>query len=428
MRGENDPAMMSTTRILVADNFEKLSIVRVEQPDATSVDCCLSMVLPFMRQGKAGLKIAAIVLTVLVVWSLLYGQNVWENLTNVHSPWGFVGEPANILTHYYAEGLPVDQICALHGWSVANTTSATSPKLFDAIIFSFDLDMLEIRLRELFPVVDTFFILETDASYDGAPKDLFYEKNKERFAFARGKIVHRVVSMPSVGEDGNPADLEVAFIPSSRNGDVLWSYMTNYVKMQLNQLLATGGVNPGDWVIASDVDELPSRHTANLFKACADMPSTLALQLHTYLYSFEFSYGHKFSLLLAVHQFLGGTNYIQPREASDILADAGWHCVACFRYLENYMSNESLYPDSVPVRDRRLSMRDRLQQILCDGVDTFEMLPTSQSYTEIWSNRKPEKSFSAVHLPSYVLLHPDHFRFLLPGGCLRKQDHDDHDH
>ncbi|KAJ3188180.1 hypothetical protein HDU85_005330 [Gaertneriomyces sp. JEL0708] len=352
------------------------------------------MVLPFMRQGKAGLKIAAIVLTVLVVWSLFYGQNVWENFTNVPSPWGFAGEPANILTHYYAEGLPVDQICALHGWSVANITNATSPKLFDAIIFSFDLDMLEIRLRELYPVVDTFFILETDASYDGAPKDLFYENHKDRFAFARGKIVHRV----------------------------------NYVKMQLNQLLSTGGVNPGDWVIASDVDELPSRHTANLFKTCVDIPSTLALQFRTYLYSFEFSYGHKFNLLPAVHQYLGGTNYIQPRTASDILADAGWHCVACFRYLENYMSNESLYPDSVPVRDHRLSMRVKLQEILCDGVDTFKMLPTSQSYTEIWSNRKPEKLFSAVHLPSYVLRNPDHFRFLLPGGCLRKQDPEDHDH
>jgi len=35
------------------------------------------------------------------------------------------------------------------------------PKLFDFILFSFDVGMLEVRLNELDPVVDYFIILES---------------------------------------------------------------------------------------------------------------------------------------------------------------------------------------------------------------------------------------------------------------------------
>jgi beta-1,4-mannosyl-glycoprotein beta-1,4-N-acetylglucosaminyltransferase len=39
--------------------------------------------------------------------------------------------------------------------------------VFDAILFSNEMDMLEIRLRELYDVVDKFVIVESDHTFTG---------------------------------------------------------------------------------------------------------------------------------------------------------------------------------------------------------------------------------------------------------------------
>lgn len=53
--------------------------------------------------------------------------------------------------------------------------------LVDTFMFYNELDVLELRLRTLEPYVDKFVIVEAEVNHVGGPKELFFEKNKERF-------------------------------------------------------------------------------------------------------------------------------------------------------------------------------------------------------------------------------------------------------
>ena len=75
--------------------------------------------------------------------------------------WDRPDGPATILPHYYTEGLAIDEhACKLHGW----TLRAQQPEMWDAIIVSSEMDLLEIRMNELDSVVDKFFIIESNSA------------------------------------------------------------------------------------------------------------------------------------------------------------------------------------------------------------------------------------------------------------------------
>lgn len=54
--------------------------------------------------------------------------------------------------------------------------------IIDCFTFFNELDVLEIRLRELDGVVDRFVLVEATLTHQGKPKPLLYAENKERFA------------------------------------------------------------------------------------------------------------------------------------------------------------------------------------------------------------------------------------------------------
>lgn len=108
-------------------------------------------------------------------------------------------------------------------------------KIYDCFLFYNELDILEIRLKELYDIVDCFVIAESNLTFTGLPKEYTFEKNKERFAPYLDKIRHFKI------EDG----------PDT----------TDPWERERHQRRALGrgltGVNPEDWVIISDADEVP---------------------------------------------------------------------------------------------------------------------------------------------------------------------------
>ena len=68
-----------------------------------------------------------------------------------------------------------------------------APKLFDCFPFFNELDLLELRLRELDGVVDHFVLVEARETFAGKPKPLHFEANAARFAPWADKITHIVV-------------------------------------------------------------------------------------------------------------------------------------------------------------------------------------------------------------------------------------------
>jgi beta-1,4-mannosyl-glycoprotein beta-1,4-N-acetylglucosaminyltransferase len=72
------------------------------------------------------------------------------------------------------------------------TSGNSVPKIIDAFTFYNELDMLEIRLSELYDVVDFFVLVEATETHQGASKPLHFDQNKTRFKKYSDKIVHVV--------------------------------------------------------------------------------------------------------------------------------------------------------------------------------------------------------------------------------------------
>ena len=113
--------------------------------------------------------------------------------------------------------------------------------IIDAFPLFQELDLLEIRLRELYPVVDRFIITEAPVTHKGDPKPLHFAEQRARFAKWLDKIDYiPVLDMPS-GEG----------IAAIRRRE-MW---------QRNAILRGLRDVPDDTVVyISDLDEIPRPH------------------------------------------------------------------------------------------------------------------------------------------------------------------------
>jgi beta-1,4-mannosyl-glycoprotein beta-1,4-N-acetylglucosaminyltransferase len=195
-----------------------------------------------------------------------------------------------------------------------------------------------------------------------------------------------------------------------------------YQRMALDQLLKAAGIEDDDLLIMSDVDEIPSAHTINLLRWCDDIPPIVHLQLKNYLYSFEFYYDSN-SWRASVHRYqTGSTKYVHYRQTDVLLADSGWHCSFCFRYIRDFTFKMRAYSHNDRVRFSHFLNPKRVQNLICQGADLFDMLPEEHTFREIIGKMGPiPHSFSAVHLPAYLLKNAEKYKYLLPGNCLRER-------
>lgn len=108
--------------------------------------------------------------------------------------------------------------------------------VYDCIPFFNELDILNLRLHILSPLVDKFIIEESTVTFSGEPKELCFEKNKELFREFLPKIEYIVV-------DNSPADA------TTHERD-------RFQKNALEKGLKDAGDE--DVIILSDVDEIPN--------------------------------------------------------------------------------------------------------------------------------------------------------------------------
>lgn len=109
--------------------------------------------------------------------------------------------------------------------------------IHDCFTFFNELDLLELRLNTLDPLVDRFVLVEATLTHQGKPKPLHYAENKERFAAFHHKIEHVVVDR----------------YPENPGADA-WVYE----KHQRNSIaLGLKGAAADDRVMIGDVDEIP---------------------------------------------------------------------------------------------------------------------------------------------------------------------------
>lgn len=135
------------------------------------------------------------------------------------------------------------------------TASLGKFRLYDCFIFNDELDMLEIRLEELYEHVDVFVLVESTETFAGKPKPLHYGENRARFSRFESKIRHVVVDrVPETARETSGMD-------STKKSSE--PYQRRMMKEGLHD------ARPGDMILVSDVDEIPvgSKVRANAWKS-----------------------------------------------------------------------------------------------------------------------------------------------------------------
>lgn len=112
------------------------------------------------------------------------------------------------------------------------------PRIFDCFPFFSELDLLEVRLETLDPVVDFFVLAESPVTYRGEPKPLHFLENRHRFE----KFLHKIRHVP------------VDDIPRAHGFHENWGRET-FQRGALERGLHDG--RDDDIVMMSDLDEIP---------------------------------------------------------------------------------------------------------------------------------------------------------------------------
>jgi beta-1,4-mannosyl-glycoprotein beta-1,4-N-acetylglucosaminyltransferase len=203
--------------------------------------------------------------------------------------------------NYYTNGLNSTHLCELHGWQ----RRAQEVQVIDTIIFSIELDLLEIRLKELWPFVDHFIVLEADRGFTGRPKPLYLNRSLDRFSWAKDKLRYHsygglTALMPGEGPFKNEA----------------------HMRGIMNGIVAKYARN-GDAIICSDVDEIPSRQTVRLLKECIGFANHMHLQLNMYFYSFVYFFSTDDSWRAHIDIYDHEFSYRHGRLSDTLLADSG---------------------------------------------------------------------------------------------------------
>lgn len=324
----------------------------------------------------------------------LHGQKISYFLRPL---WESPPKPFRVIPHYYQENVSMETQCKLHGWKIREFPR----RVFDAVLFNNEVDILTLRWNELYPYVSQFVLLESNSTFTGIPKRLIFAANRDVFKFVEPRLTYGMIG-------GRFKKGENPFVEEA------------YQRVALDQLLKIAGIEDDDLLIMSDADEIPSAHTVNLLRWCDGIPPILHLQLKNYLYSFEF-YKDSKSWRASVHRYqTGKTRYAHYRQTDALLTDSGWHCSFCFRHISQFVFKMKAYSHCDRIRFSLYLDPKRIQDVICRGANLFDMLPEEYTFKEIIGKMgQIPHSYSAVHLPSFLLNHADEYGFLLPGNCKR---------
>lgn len=182
-------------------------------------------------------------------------------------------------------------------------------KVYDCFTFYNELDLLEIRLNELYDDVDYFVLVESKKTFQNNPKPLYYFENLNRFTKFNSKIIR--LEIP-----------EYHFTNSTWvNEAKSWNYLINGLNEAKDE----------DIIMISALDEIPKKETLQLVKNNSIFPCCVVMDLYYFYLNTKYlengstewngTYITKFNMLdqnnmysfntkrKNVHKFYGGWHF-----------------------------------------------------------------------------------------------------------------------
>lgn len=185
-------------------------------------------------------------------------------------------------------------------------------RLIDAFCYNNEESVLQIRLKELDPIVDYFVLVESTRSQSLLPKPLYFEENKQKFKPYLHKIVHvKITELPELS--------------------TLWTF-ENFQRDCISAGLEHLRISDEDIVMISDLDEIPNREV--LKAAIPTLQDILVCEMNYYTY---------FLNLQVIGKVWNGTVITTGKKTKEmsphpiiklrdtisedkLIKNAGWHC------------------------------------------------------------------------------------------------------
>ena len=253
--------------------------------------------------------------------------------------------------------------------------------IYDCFNFYNELDLLELRLRELDSIVDVFVLVESTVTFTNKPKPLFYKENKKRFASFHKKIIHIIVDdCPNVSLPWIIEHFQFAAV-----------------------MRGLAHAKASDYILLSCVDELPRKE--NILKYVKKKGMHKAFQQRVCEYFLNFAGTGEGAIWPCTSMFLYKDllTYADPYVARfspiDVLIpDGGWH----FTFLG----------DSKRIQNKLGSWSH--QEYNNDAFNTKEYVEYVISHGKDILGRKLRFSYMpASFLPKEVQMNPDRYSDIL---------------
>lgn len=180
--------------------------------------------------------------------------------------------------------------------------------IYDCFTFYNEIDILKMRLEELYPVVDRFIIVEMDRTFQGDNKPSYYELHKKEFEKWADKISVTLIESPESWFYNQTWEREY--------------YQRNAIGTVLEKI----GPSPDDIILISDADEIPRRSIITKL----DPEPIQSIALDTFYYGINISGGHCHTIRAVRWSDFTTAQQIRTLDPPpNIVYDGGWH----FSYL-----------------------------------------------------------------------------------------------
>lgn len=167
--------------------------------------------------------------------------------------------------------------------------------IIDSFLFFQELDLLEIRLEYLYPLVDHFIIIEAKQSFKGSSKNFIFEQNNVRYKKYLDKIIYHKIEDIHFSYDGLIDFLEQSNSKVRKNISNFIKKHDYYDKNNLSYILDSyhrecihialeKKCKDSDIVLLSDLDEIPSFKIINDFKKGKKLNSPTVFIQHEFQY------------------------------------------------------------------------------------------------------------------------------------------------
>ena len=237
--------------------------------------------------------------------------------------------------------------------------------VYDCFTFFNELELLELRLKLLYNAVDWFVIVELDVTHRGEPKPYNFLRERDRFKKYADKIFYVQATDAPVYDAGLRT-----YETDGLRADGDWSienYQRNCILDGLRELRPA----PDDYVMISDLDEIPSPKTVRML--------TEIIELDYEPISVDQAHFRYFLNCLCETSWRGTVickykNFSAPQSLRDkrnllryIGPHAGWH----FTYLGG-VDRIKAKLNSIVDGNERLAQGDYIEKCLEEGIDIYD--------------------------------------------------------